>query len=240
MAMKRLGWWLLAIAVASLFAMLGVWQLGRAQQKRVMLEQAQATIAARRPLVLAAASETARAAGYDWAAGTGRFLPAPAVLLDSQMHAGQVGVRVYRAFLADDATVPVLVDLGWLPVPDRHHMPTLPVPDLHDVRGLLMPPPSHGLVAAISTPLPGGDVLVTALPVPDLEATLGQVALAPRVLRLDPDMHIGGERDLDVLPNTMPPERHIAYAVQWFAMAATILILAFLLNRRKRRSVPNA
>lgn len=240
MAMKRLRWWLLAIAVAALFSALGTWQLGRAQQKRAMLEQARATIAARQPLPLAAASDAARATDYDWAAGTGRFLPAPAVLLDSQMHAGQVGVRVYRAFLADGAPVPLLVDLGWLPVPDRHHMPTLPLPELHDVRGLLMPPPSHGLVAAVGTPLPDGDVLVTALPVPDLAATLGQSALAPRVLRLDPGVHLGGERDLDVLPNTMPPQRHIAYAVQWFAMAATILILAFLLTRRSRRHDANA
>ncbi|PNS08917.1 SURF1 family protein [Solilutibacter silvestris] len=238
--MKRLRWWLLAIAVAALFATLGMWQLGRAQQKRAMLEQARATIAAQVPLALSAASAPAHLSTYDWVAGSGRFLPTPAVLLDSQVHGGHVGVRVYRVFLADGATSPLLVDLGWLPVLDRRHMPTLPLPELREVRGLLMPPPSHGLMAPIATRLPDGDVLATALPVKELPAMLGQTTLAPRVLRLDPAVPIGGERDLDVLPNTMPPERHIAYAVQWFAMAATVLILALLLNRRSRRHDPDA
>lgn len=233
--MKRLRWWLLAIAVAGAFGMLGVWQLGRAQQKRAMLAEAQATIAQRHAIALAAAFDPARAAAYDWAAGAGRFLPSPAVLLDSQVHAGQAGVRVYRAFLPDGATQPLLVDFGWLPVLDRHHMPTLPAPELRDVRGLLMPLPSHGLMAPVATRLPDGDVLATALSAKGLPAMLGQSSFAPRVLRLDPELRVGGERDLDVLPNTMPPERHIAYAVQWFAMAAAVLILAFLLNRRTRR-----
>lgn len=233
--MKRLGWWLLAIVVASLFGALGTWQLGRAQQKRAMLADAQATITQRHAIALAAASDPGRASRYDWAAGSGRFLPGPAILLDSQVHNGQVGVRAYRAFLPDGAMQPLLVDLGWLPLLDRHQMPTLPLPESGEVRGLLMPPPSHGLMSPVASRLPGGDVLVTALPVPELPALLGQPKPAPRVLRLDPDMHVGGERDLDVLPNTMPPERHIAYAVQWFAMAATVLVLAFLLNRRSRR-----
>ena len=233
--MKRLRWWLLAFAVAALFASLGVWQLGRAQQKRAMLAEAAATIAQRQALPLADAFDPARASAYHWAAGAGRFLPGPAVLLDSQVHAGQVGVRVYRLFQPDGASPPLLVDLGWLPVLDRHHMPGLPPPALASVQGLLMPPPSHGLVAATANRLADGDVLVTALSAPELPVLLSQPALAPRVLRLDPAVHVGGERDLDVLPNTMPPERHVAYAVQWFAMAATILIIAFLLTRRARR-----
>lgn len=233
---KHLRWWLLAIVVAALFAVLGVWQLGRAQQKRAMLAEAQATIAQHHAIALAAASDPAHASGYDWATGGGHFLPAPAVLLDSQVHGGQVGVRVYRMFLADGATQPLLVDLGWLPVLDRHHMPALPPPELREVRGLLMPPPSHGLMSpTITKSSNGDDLLVTALQAPGLADALGQPALAPRVLRLDPDIHVGGERDLDVLPNTMPPERHIAYAVQWFAMAMTILIIAFLLTRRAKR-----
>ena len=39
-------------------------------------------------------------------------------------------------------------------------------------------------------------------------------AVAPRVLRLDPRQPLGYARDLDVLPNTLPPERHLGYAVQ--------------------------
>ena len=59
-------------------------------------------------------------------------------------------------------------------------------------------------------------------------------ALAPRVLRLDPDLPIGYARDLDLLPNTLPPERHLGYAVQWFALALAMLVIAALLTWRLR------
>ena len=67
--------------------------------------------------------------------------------------------------------------------------------------------------------------------------------LAPRVLRLDPDRAVGdagvmlapGERDLDVLANTLTPDRHLGYAVQWFGLAATVLVVAVVLTTRRRK-----
>src|SRR3546814_3794695 len=46
---------------------------------------------------------------------------------------------------------------------------------------------------------------------------------------------LGYARDLDVLPNTLPPERHLGYAVQWFALALAVLAIAALLTFRKRK-----
>ena len=67
--------------------------------------------------------------------------------------------------------------------------------------------------------------------------------LAPRVLRLDPArqhddagaMLAPGERDLDILPNTLTPERHLGYAVQWFGLAITVLVMALVLTLRKKK-----
>ena len=42
-------------------------------------------------------------------------------------------------------------------------------------------------------------------------------------------------RDLDVLPNTLPPERHLGYAVQWFALALAVLATALILTTRRQR-----
>ncbi|MGH8028963.1 MAG: SURF1 family cytochrome oxidase biogenesis protein, partial [Arenimonas sp.] len=61
-----------------------------------------------------------------------------------------------------------------------------------------------------------------------------RVALAPRVLRLDPAVPIGHVRDLDPLPNTLPPERHRGYAVQWFGLAFATLVATVLLSLRRR------
>ncbi len=85
--------------------------------------------------------------------------------------------------------------------------------------------------------LPGEPASYAAEP-PDLAAVadaLGLPALAPRVLRLDPDLPMGYARDLEVLANTLPPERHLGYAVQWFALSAAVLVIALLLTLRARR-----
>ncbi|WP_345775980.1 SURF1 family cytochrome oxidase biogenesis protein, partial [Pseudoxanthomonas taiwanensis] len=63
----------------------------------------------------------------------------------------------------------------------------------------------------------------------------GLPALAPRVLRLDPELPLGYARDLELLPNTLPPQRHLGYAVQWFALAAAALAIALVLTLRRRR-----
>jgi len=54
-------------------------------------------------------------------------------------------------------------------------------------------------------------------------------------VRLDPALEIGWARDLDVLPNTLPPERHLGYAVQWWALALAVLVTALVLTFRKKK-----
>ena len=80
-----------------------------------------------------------------------------------------------------------------------------------------------------------GTLLAVVLDLPALAAALDLPALAPRVLRLDPTLPIGYVRDLDLLPNTLPPQQHLGYAVQWFALAAAMLVIAALLTWRMRR-----
>src|SRR3546814_11778724 len=92
-----------------------------------------------------------------------------------------------------------------------------------------------GILAAVVAEQPAGQLLATGLDAPALREQLQQPALAPRVLRLDPAAPLGYARDLDVLPNTLPPERHLGYAVQWFALALAVLAIAALLTFRKRK-----
>ena len=71
---------------------------------------------------------------------------------------------------------------------------------------------------------------------PEIAAALHlPTGVAPRVLRLDPDLPMGYARDLEVLANTLTPERHLGYAVQWFALSAAVLVIALLLTLRARR-----
>ncbi len=230
--------WALAMLVIIAFTRLGFWQLARMHEKQALLDASHAVLATRTAMPLSLAADPQRVAGYDWAAGQGHFTAAPAVLLDNQQHEGRVGVRAYRVFQSVDATVsPLLVDLGWLPVGGDRQMPAIALPPGEwRVAGLLAPPPSAGLAHGGVVPQADGSLLTIALSVTTLQRALHLPALAPRVLKLDPAQRLGYARDLDILPNTMPPERHLGYAVQWFGLALTVLVTALVLTFRKPRA----
>ncbi|MCZ6992416.1 hypothetical protein OH407_24100, partial [Salmonella enterica] len=89
--------------------------------------------------------------------------------------------------------------------------------------------PSAGLALGAPLARQGEGWLMTRVDLAAIaDATGLSVPLAPRVLRLDPALPIGYERDLALLANTLPPEKHRGYAVQWFALAAAVLVTAVL------------
>jgi surfeit locus 1 family protein len=231
--------WPIAVLVIAAFCALGFWQLGRMHQKQAMLDDVDQALRVRRAHSLAAAADVARTRGYDWVAGEGQFADAPAVLLDNQQRDDRAGVRAYRVFLPSADAAPLLVELGWLPLPGDRRLPAIPNPrGTLRIAGLLVPRPPHGLIRPVAAMQPGGSILTIGLDAANLSTVLRQPRLAPRVLKLDPRLPIGYARDLDILPNTLPPERHLGYAVQWFAMAAAVLAIALLLTLRKPKPNP--
>jgi surfeit locus 1 family protein len=243
----RLGLLLAAVAVTALFCWLGAWQYGRGIEKGALQVQASEVLTARAPVALTYASDESRRKELDWAAGAG-WLEPRYLLLDNQRRGDRIGVRAYRVLSFDgvqpDVGQPLLVDLGWLPMDGNRVLPTLPPSTRTQVelRGLLAPPPSTGIPMGSGLQmLPDGNVLLTRLDLEAIGKTLGlSTPLAPRVLRLDPAIDtLGFERDLEVLPNTLPPERHFGYAVQWFALAATVAIVYVVLAWRARRRKEN-
>lgn len=229
---SRFIWLLAGLVLAGGFAALGRWQLQRGLEKQRMLEQVAVATADGEAKSLIAAAD---ADGYTRAAGSGRFLPGPILLLDNQRRGAAVGVRVLAPFRASDGTV-LLVDLGWLALPGDRRLPDVALPKgERTLAGLLTPPPSPGIaMGAASTPAGANRRLLTRVDLDALSTDLG-LALAPRILRLDPSLPLGYARDLDVLPNTLPPERHRGYALQWFGLALTTLLLSLYFAFFRRR-----
>jgi surfeit locus 1 family protein len=237
-----------ALALAAAFASLGFWQMRRGDAKQQMLDRAAAVLEDRRAVPLAVAHDPARADRYDWAGGSGRFASHRPLLLDNQQRNGRVGVRVFQLFEPESGGE-LLVDLGWLPLPADRRLPTLgpapgPAGGRLEVRGLLAPPPSPGL--AVGEPMALRDAgdderqqvwLATRIDPDAIKRAIGDAKrpLAPRVLRLDPAMPLGFERDLVLLANTLLPEKHRGYAVQWFGLALTVLVAALILTFRSPR-----
>ncbi len=229
--------WSAALVAILVFVSLGTWQLGRQQHKQALLDASTRVLQARAAVPLESAADVARQREYDWSAGAGRFADAPAILLDNQQRHGRAGVRVYRAFLPDASdAVPVLVELGWVPMPPNRQLAAIgAAPAWADVQGLLAPPPAAGLAAPAIQPQPDGSLMLLALDTGAVREALGLPALAPRVLRADPELQGGYPRDLEILANTLPPERHLGYAVQWYGFAAVTLAIALILTLRRPR-----
>jgi surfeit locus 1 family protein len=228
--------WALTLAGIALFVRLGLWQYERMREKQATLDAVTTILAARKPVPLLQAADPARADGYDWAAGSGAFTDTEPLLLDNQLRHGHPGVRVYRQFHPADASQSaLLIDLGWVPLAGDRVLPTLqlPVSGHVEVSGLLAPPPSTGVAMGTGIEHRDHAWLLTRMDLAAIVRSLGGRPLAPRVLRLDPVLPMGYERDLDVLPNTLPPERHLGYAVQWFALALAALVIFIVLHWRK-------
>jgi len=102
--------------------------------------------------------------------------------------------------------------------------------------GTLAPWPGQGLRLGQDAWQADGDnqILLMRLDHTELEQRLG-LPLATRILRPDPALDFGFSRDDERLPNTLPPERHRGYAIQWFGLALTALIVTAFLNFRFRK-----
>lgn len=227
--------WIVALLAAALFARLGLWQTGRALQKEAMQAEAAQVLASRRALPLDAAADPQRVHALDWAAGSGHFIDRP-LLLDNQQREGRVGMRLYAPFRTHTGTL-LLVDLGWLPVAGDRALPRAAIPGgPQALRGLLAPPPSAGLSVGAPMAPQGNAWLMVRLEPTAIAAALDLPApLAPRVLRLDPKLPLGHVRDLELLANTLSPEKHRGYALQWFGLALTTLVIALVLTFRRSR-----
>lgn len=223
---------LLALLVEVLLLRLGFWQLARGNEKQAQIAVLQGVLRAKDPLELTKAVKVAD--GYTWVNGQVRFAPEPLLLLDNQRKGGAVGVTVYQVGETPEGQT-LLVDLGWLPVAGDRVLPKpATLSGTHPLRGLLMPPPSMGFsMGPAITEQADGTLLLMRLDRTALAQRLDR-PLAARVLRVDPALEIGFTRDLDVQANTLPPEKHRAYALQWFGLSLAWLILCIYVARRKK------
>jgi surfeit locus 1 family protein len=207
-------WWavLLTAAGVAIGSAAGLWQLGRAAEKRD-LEARFAAGGAAGALQQLVTSEGAPEFRYRTVRLTGRYDPEHQLLLDNISYERQPGYQVLTPFVTDGGTV--LVNRGWVRasgdrriLPDIELAATAPPPDAPWPRRLLFPTSGQA------------------------SAQLG-VPLRDYQLLLDPAAPDGYVRDWR--PGGMPPDRHVAYAVQWFGLALTVVVIYFVLVARNRK-----
>jgi surfeit locus 1 family protein len=230
-------WFMTALTAAAVlaFLQLGRWQWHRAEYKRHIAAEFSAGNQTPQPL---GDRSTAAVPRYTQVRVRGSYDPVHQFLLENLSHDGEPGYQVLTPLQLDDGRV-LLVNRGWLPLTrSRQEMP-----DIHlgqtsgvEVSGRLDALPVAGISLG-RLPPPAGSPwpkLASFPTMTDLSVAFGRPLEAQQLLLNagEPqgyvrDWHVGG----------IGPERHIAYAVQWWAFALLALILYVRLNWQRRPAV---
>ncbi|HEU0223901.1 MAG TPA: SURF1 family protein [Steroidobacteraceae bacterium] len=205
-------------AVIALVA-LGCWQLDRGEEKRALAAD---FLGAGPAIELPPAG--AALTRYQRVVARGSYDAGHQFLLDNRIRAGVAGVEVLTPLLLGDGSA-VLVNRGWLPFGnDRGQLPAVAVgTQARHVAGRFNELP-RAPVELPSPPSPQWPRLVNYPQGAELAAMLGR-ELRPGMILLDPGEPDGYDRDWQ--PPGTTPERHLGYAVQWFALAATAAAIWF-------------
>lgn len=227
----RLFFVLVALALLSGFLALGFWQLDRMHEKQVLFAAFEAGSSRLERL---SGIEPAQAERYTRVMAVGRYDSTHQFLLDNMTHAGRVGYRVLTPLNVGEGDT-VLVDRGWVPLgATREVLPDVTVPEnARSVVGRLDDLPAAGIDLPQASPITptGGWPRVMSYPhLGDLQGALGR-PLQARIILLDAAQADGYVRAWQ--PSTFPPERHLGYAITWFALAATVAVLFVALNLRR-------
>ncbi len=213
---SRLGWLALTLVAVTSFAGLGLWQWNRGTAR----EAAWLAIDQTAPIRL-----------------TGTWQADRQFLLENMTRQGRPGYEVLTPFLAQDRLW--LVNRGWIPFDGfRENLPDVslatPPGEEQTVIGLPAGLPVSGLDFGRRAPATdGGWPRATSFPtLAELELSLGET-VEPKVLQLSADTGPGYRRDWP-RPG-VPPDRHFAYAFQWWGFATLALALYVFLNLRKKR-----
>ncbi len=222
---------------SALFAVLGVWQLRRAEASRDLIERF-AVMDATEPRheLPAALADSER---FQRVSVRGSYAEEPQFLLDNRLHEGIAGYEVLTALELDGGGPWLLVNRGWVAADlDRRVLPSVAVAaGTRRVTGRLERLPRAGLRLGPGAPAePVTGVAVVQYPTAAELATALDRPLRDYELLLDPGEPDGYLRDWRAPGLT--PDRHLSYAGQWLLLSVGALAAAvtILIKSRKRSS----
>ncbi len=238
---RRFGFVLFTVVVVVLLVKLGMWQLSRAEQKN----QLESDFKQRQQVEFLGLNALPEDADYYRLTLAGQWLSDRPILLDNQIYKGRVGYQLHYALQTNDGVA--LVNLGWLPAPNHREQ----LPDLSSI----LPSPTGKVSGLLTAPslnlvLGEGDMLGEVVKTPndtlntnleirrvqrlDINALSTQLnmPLIPYVLQLDENHPLALVSIWT--PTVISPQKHVGYAVQWFAMAFAVSIAALFWLRRTR------
>jgi len=222
------------LLMLALLVNLGFWQLRRAAAKESIVQRLESrSEQARRDIADLTAADMAGDMTDFPLQASGHYLNDFSLLLDNRTHRGQPGYEVLTAFLTQGRIL--LVNRGWLPQgPDRSIAPRIPKVDgeVTLVGNAHTPNPDFFVLKEDDYSQVSWPFLIQKI---DLEksAQLFDYPLLPFVLRLAPDESSQFVREWH--SHFMGPEKHYGYAVQWFCLAAALLVIYLVVNTHRKQ-----
>lgn len=233
----RFGFWpvVFTLTAFGILCKLGFWQLQRAEEKQAWLEDFE--------------SKTVLT-GMDWEREMGQFgashlngrtialsgsvLSQYLWLVDNRTHQGQAGYKVLAPLLPANGPFAVLVDFGWVAAPkSRAQLPELALPSQISISGIIKS--EH-----LETFMLAADDVTAQWP---QRIQSHQSALqAEHPFPIAPFVVFANSNSVEGIPQTyqavvMKPEKHRAYAVQWFLLAlACVAVFLFASYQRPRQA----
>lgn len=219
----------LAFILIAFFTYLGCWQLSRAHYKQALLDSY--TERTKQTPLTARDLSTIQDWRFYRVQLTGTFDNEHTFLLDNKTYERRVGYEVYTPMRVKGFDAAILIDRGFIPLGASRD----DLPKINAIRGdvtltaMFNLPPLYmslgNIVDHVNLKWP---LRVEYINLGDLSKLLNY-QLFPYVALMQPT-------DARAYPLTwqvviMSPERHLGYAVQWFALALTLLILFVALNR---------
>ena len=206
--------------------------MDRAEQKRLIFA-AFDTAGGEKALHELVSNQEAPDYRYQRFAISGRYDGEHQFLLDNMVHDGRAGYEVLTPLRVGGKAV--LINRGWVPGdPDRSVLPAISIgDDYREVTGRLNSLPRPGLRleprnVSDNTSWPRRLSFPTAA---ELVDQIGYVVYDYQLL-LDQDGQDGFVREWK--PALMGPERHLGYAIQWFTLAFTLVVIYFIVNWKTR------
>jgi cytochrome oxidase assembly protein ShyY1 len=234
MSWGKIGYIVLFWVVFVALVWLGFWQYGRYQQKKQWLTSLAST---EHQLPLNKMDlQAKRWQRFRQLELTGSWQNQASFFLSGELRHGRAGYSVVTPLQWAPNEPWVLVDRGWAPATTRSNPPTLQRPLAKDKANgrVYIPAGKRFTLGPWQLPAATGVVVVQDWDFKQIANLLGHPVL-PFVLRLSP--HLPGRYERQwTWTAAVPPSRHLAYALQWWAFAVVWLAGALvLMNKRHEK-----
>ena len=211
-------------AFAPLLFWLGQWQLDREVEKSLL--QQNYDLRAVAPAVPIDAVDWSREdLAFLKVSAKGEFEKNGVYLLDNKIHDGKVGYELLNPFVTE-AGQTVLINRGWIPQgTSRRELPPIPTVDgnIEILGSIYVSLDDVFLLSTVEeTAAIEGPKVIQSIEIDSISADLAK-KIAPYTVRLlnnSPGLEQANWQAVN-----MSPEKHRAYAVQWFAMLFALLAM---------------